>query len=88
MVSKTVDILREWPGSIPLQGLVWPLYIVGCMAEGDHQIYFHSLLSRMSQECGGFGNSVTVLKIVKSHWGSSRDGIEFSFETAGNVLLI
>ena len=58
------------------------------MAEDDHQIYFHSLLSRISQECGGFGNTVTVLKIVKSRWDSNRDGIELGFETGGNVLLI
>ncbi|RFN46451.1 hypothetical protein FIE12Z_9286 [Fusarium flagelliforme] len=87
-VCETVDILRDWPGSIPLQGLVWPLYIVGCMAEGDHQIYFHSLLSRMSQECGGFGNISTVLKILKSRWNSNRDGIELNFETGGNVMLV
>jgi hypothetical protein len=91
MVAKAVNLLRGWPQAIPLQGLVWPLYIVGCMADAEQQGFFESLLTNLIKECRGFGNSGTVLKIMKSCWAlqhRDRDGAELAFQTGGRVLLI
>ncbi|KAI5459606.1 fungal-specific transcription factor domain-containing protein [Mariannaea sp. PMI_226] len=93
-VDKAVDVLRDWPRSISLQGLVWPLCVIGCLAESQHYSFFESLLSNLVEECGGFGNIGTVLKIVKSCWESQqqhqdREGLNLSFQTGGvRVLLI
>ncbi|KAH7247277.1 fungal-specific transcription factor domain-containing protein [Fusarium redolens] len=90
-VAKAVDVLRGWPRAIPLQGLVWPLYIIGCMADAEQQGFFESLLTNLIKECGGFGNSGTVLKIMKSCWAlqhRNRNGAELVLQTGGRVLLI
>jgi hypothetical protein len=73
IIDKTVDILRDWPRAITLQGLVWPLCVIGCMAEPKHQAFFESLLAIFVKECGGFGNGATVLNIVKEYWKSREE---------------
>ncbi|KAG8355658.1 hypothetical protein FVEN_g6521 [Fusarium venenatum] len=90
-VAKAVDLLRDWPRAIPLQGLVWPLYIIGCMAGVEQQGFFELLLTNLIRECGGIGNSGTVLKIMKNCWAlqhRDRDGAELSFQMGSRVLLI
>ncbi|EGU88406.1 hypothetical protein FOXB_01073 [Fusarium oxysporum f. sp. conglutinans Fo5176] len=90
-ISESVIMLRDWPPAIPLRGLVWPLYIIGCMAEPSLQGVFESLLSSVLDESGGFGNSGTVIKLLKSRWAAppncNHDGLELVFQTGGNVLL-
>ncbi|KIL87255.1 hypothetical protein FAVG1_09813 [Fusarium avenaceum] len=90
-ISESVIVLRDWPQAIPLRGLVWPLYIIGCMAEANLQGFFESLLSSVLEESGGFGNSGTVIKLMKNCWASlpncNDDGLELVFQTGGNVLL-
>ncbi|KAF5534823.1 C6 zink-finger PRO1A [Fusarium napiforme] len=51
-VSESVNVLRDWPQAIPLRGLVWPLYIIGCMARASLQGVFESVLSRILEESG------------------------------------
>ncbi|KAL6918215.1 hypothetical protein FSST1_009710 [Fusarium sambucinum] len=90
-VAKAVDLLRDWPRAITLQGLVWPLYIIGCMAETEQQGFFESLLTNLIRECGGIGNSGTVLKIMKNCWAMQhrdQDGAGLSFQMGSRVLLI
>ncbi|KAI1029385.1 hypothetical protein LB504_010670 [Fusarium proliferatum] len=90
-VLESVVVLRDWPQSVPLRGLVWPLYIIGSMAEASLQGVFESLLCRIREESGGFGNSGTVIKLLKSRWAAppicNDDGLELVFQTGGNVLL-
>ncbi|KAF5636938.1 C6 transcription factor [Fusarium sp. NRRL 25303] len=87
-VLESVVVLRDWPQSVPLRGLVWPLYIIGCMAEANLQDVFESLLCRIREESGGFGNSGTVIKLLKSRWAApsirNDDGLELVFQTGGN----
>ncbi|KAM0418785.1 hypothetical protein ACHAPT_012295 [Fusarium lateritium] len=91
-VGKAVDVLREWPRAISLQGLVWPLCVLGCMAEPKQQNFFETLLSNFVVECGGFGNGSTVLKIMKECWTwqrhQERKGMDLAFQTGVRVLLI
>ncbi|KNB17026.1 hypothetical protein FOXG_15183 [Fusarium oxysporum f. sp. lycopersici 4287] len=90
-ISESIIVLRDWPQAIPLRGLVWPLYIIGCLAEPSLQGVFESLLSSVLDESGGFGNSGTVIKLLKSRWAAppncNHDGLELVFQTGGNVLL-
>ncbi|EWZ00065.1 hypothetical protein FOYG_03976 [Fusarium oxysporum NRRL 32931] len=90
-ISESIIVLRDWPQAIPLRGLVWPLYIIGCLAEPSLQGVFESLLSSVLDESGGFGNSGTVIKLLKSSWAAppncNHDGLELVFQTGGNVLL-
>ncbi|KAH7239645.1 putative C6 transcription factor [Fusarium solani] len=91
-VNKAVNVLREWPRAISLQGLVWPLCVIGCMAEPKHQPFLESLLSNFVDECGGFGNGNTVLRIMRSCWTwqrkQERKGMDLAFQTGVPVLLI
>ncbi|RMJ15621.1 hypothetical protein CDV36_004714 [Fusarium kuroshium] len=91
-VEKALDILGEWPQAISLQGLVWPLCVIGCMAEPKHQAFFESLLSNFVDECGGFGNGSTVLRIMRNCWTwqrqQGRKGMDLAFQTGVPVLLI
>ncbi|KAF5703600.1 C6 transcription factor [Fusarium globosum] len=90
-VSESVIVLRNWPQSVPLRGLVWPLYIIGSMAEASLQGVFESLLCKIREESGGFGNSGTVIKLLKGRWAAppirNDDELEMVFQTGGNVLL-
>ncbi|KAF5603986.1 C6 zink-finger PRO1A [Fusarium pseudocircinatum] len=43
-VSESVIVLEDWPQAVPLRGLVWPLYIIGCMAEARQQGVMESVL--------------------------------------------
>jgi hypothetical protein len=62
------------------------------MAEASLQGVFESLLSSVLEESEGFGNSGTVIKLLKNCWASlpncNNDGLELVFQTEGNVLLI
>ncbi|RSL93529.1 hypothetical protein CEP52_013190 [Fusarium oligoseptatum] len=91
-VEKALDVLSEWPQAISLQGLVWPLCVIGCMAEPKHQAFFESLLSNFVDECGGFGNGSTVLRIMRNCWTwqrqQGRKGMDLAFQTGVPVLLI
>jgi hypothetical protein len=49
-ISEWIIVLRDWPQAIPLRGLVWPLYINGCMAEASLQGFFESILYRILEE--------------------------------------
>ncbi|CZR48753.1 uncharacterized protein FPRO_03926 [Fusarium proliferatum ET1] len=90
-VSESVIVLRNWPQSVPLRGLVWPLYIIGSMAEASLHGVFESLLCKIREESGGFGNSATVIKLLEGRWAAppirNDDGLEMVFQTRGNVLL-
>ncbi|EMT72621.1 hypothetical protein FOC4_g10004094 [Fusarium odoratissimum] len=90
-ISESIIVLSDWPQAIPLRGLVWPLYIIGCLAEPSLQGVFESLLSSVLDESGGFGNSGTVIKLLKCRWAAppncNHDGLELVFQTGSNVLL-
>ncbi|KAF4966166.1 hypothetical protein FSARC_6125 [Fusarium sarcochroum] len=89
-IERAVDVLRNWPRAISLQGLVWPLCVIGCMAKAEHQGFFESLLTKSVEECGGFENSGTVLRILKESWALQRqgdgDGIDLALQTGIRVL--
>ncbi|KAG5803987.1 hypothetical protein H9Q74_011727 [Fusarium xylarioides] len=90
-ISESVIVLRDWPQAVPLRGLVWPVYIIGCMADASLQGFFKSVLYRIREESGGFGNSGTVIKLLNHSWATppigNDDGLELVFQTGGNVLL-
>ncbi|RGP66164.1 hypothetical protein FSPOR_6784 [Fusarium sporotrichioides] len=83
-VAKAVDVLQGWPRAISFTGLVWPLYVIGCMADAEQQGFFESLLGNLVEGCGGLGNSGTVLKIMKDFWASQehrdKDGTDLANE--------
>lgn len=93
-VGKAVDVLRDWPLAISLGGLVWPLCVIGCMADPDHQPFFQSLLTNFDTGCGGFGNSRTALKIMKDCWilqqdyGRNSTDLAVPIPMGARVLLI
>lgn len=61
------------------------------MAEASLQGIFESLLCKIREESGGFGNSATVIKLLEGRWAAppirNDDGLEMVFQTGGNVLL-
>ncbi|OQD92708.1 hypothetical protein PENSOL_c038G05814 [Penicillium solitum] len=91
-VGKAVDVLRDWPLAISLGGLIWPLCVIGCMADSEHQAFFQSLLANFDTGCGGFGNSRTALKIMKDCWilqqHHGRNSTDLAFPMGVRVLLI
>ncbi|KAF5599043.1 C6 zink-finger PRO1A [Fusarium pseudoanthophilum] len=90
-ITESVIVLKDWPQAVPLRGLVWPLYIIGSMAGPSLQCFFESVLCRIWEESGGFGNSGTAIALLKSRWAApperNDDGLELVFQTGGNVLL-
>lgn len=85
-------MLRDWPRTITIQGIVWPLCVIGCMAEAKHQYFFESLLAKFVEERGAIGNISAVLRILKGCWASQEhregDGLDFVFQAGVQVLLI
>lgn len=92
IVGKAEDVLQDWPQAISLRGLVWPLCVIGCMANSEHQAFFESLLANFVEGCGGFGNSRTALKIMKDCWKSQqyhgRNSMDLAIPEGASVLLI
>ncbi|EWG54322.1 hypothetical protein FVEG_12565 [Fusarium verticillioides 7600] len=84
-ITESVTVLKDWPQAVPLRGLVWPLYIIGRMAEPSLQCFLESVLCRIQEESGGFGNSGTVIKLLKSRWAAPPDpndvGVGLVFRT-------
>ena len=92
-VGKAVDVLRSWPPAISLRGLVWPLCIIGCMAESEHQPFLQTLLVNFAEECKGLGNASTVLKVVKDYWAApqrqdKRSSMNLEFMVGVRALFI
>lgn len=93
IVGKAVEVLRSWPQTISLRGLVWPLCIVGCMAESEHQPFLETLLVNFAEECRGLGNASTVLKVVKDYWAAQqrqdrRNKMDLEFMVGVRALFI
>lgn len=55
---------------VSLRSLVWPICIVGSMAEPQHQPYFERLVSLALKQGAGsrFGNVETTLQILQRCW--------------------
>lgn len=92
-MGKAVKVLRSWPQTIPLHGLVWPLCIIGCMAESEHQPFLETLLANFAEECRGLGNARTVLKVVKDYWAAQqrqdkRNSMNLEFMVGVRALFI
>ncbi|EEY17422.1 conserved hypothetical protein [Verticillium alfalfae VaMs.102] len=92
IISESINILGAWPRSISLQGLVWPLCIIGCMAEGDQQTFLEDLLNNYVKDTGEAGNGVTILRIIRDCWKAERypgwDWRDTAFRSRPRVLLI
>ncbi|CAH0014445.1 unnamed protein product [Clonostachys rhizophaga] len=73
-VQKCIDLLSARPCRCSLQGMVWPLCVLGCMAEPQSQSFFEELVSNMDKEYKGLGNSSTVLQIMRGCWGLQMGG--------------
>lgn len=73
-VQRAIDLLNSKPETCSLQGIVWPLCVIGCMAEPHLQYFFENLVSGMATEYRKLGNSSTVLQIMKGCWDLQKQG--------------
>ncbi|CAH0051350.1 unnamed protein product [Clonostachys solani] len=73
-VQRAIDLLTSKPENCSLQGIVWPLCVIGCMAEPRLQFFFENLVSGMATEYRKLGNSLTVLQIMKGCWNLQQQG--------------
>lgn len=73
-VQRTIDLLNSKPETCSLQGIVWPLCVIGCMAEPRLQYFFENLVSGMAAEYRKLGNSSAVLQIMKGCWNLQKQG--------------
>ncbi|VUC29896.1 unnamed protein product [Clonostachys rosea] len=73
-VQRAIDLLTSKPKNCSLQGIVWPLCVIGCMAEPRPQFFFENLISGMATEYRKLGNSSTVLQIMKGCWALQQNG--------------
>lgn len=72
-VARSVVALQNRPKAYSLTGSVWALCVIVCMAE-QHQPFFESLMVELVRECGRFGNTATVLKIMRKCWDMQKSG--------------
>lgn len=103
-VADTAEALRDMRAVCDLQAsrsLVWPICIAGCMAEDPAlQTFFGDTIVDLGEEAHDFGNSITVLGIMKRCWsfwqekrtaGAERQGYSWLTameETEQRVLLV
>ncbi len=93
-VSRTITAFRALPQSDLVRNLSWPMYIVGCMATGEHQNAFRDIAASIGLEKHSFGTSSQVLEVMEECWRLRADGIVGADWTTAmkslnlNVLLV
>ncbi|KAI9151317.1 Trichothecene biosynthesis transcription regulator TRI10 [Paramyrothecium foliicola] len=89
-VARGIEAIVQVKDAFTLRGAVWALCILGCMAEEESQPFFSDLLTGLIEESGRFGNSSSVLRIVKESWARQRDhgGQGLAVKDSFSALLI
>ncbi|KIX05433.1 uncharacterized protein Z518_06305 [Rhinocladiella mackenziei CBS 650.93] len=70
-VDRTISALQQVKDPQDMRGLIWPICISGCMAGPSRQSFFESLIkSVLGNGQQDFGNSATILRVMKKCWES------------------
>jgi len=72
-VARSILVLENRPKTYSLTGSVWALCIIACMAQ-SHRPFFETLMTGLTRKSGRFGNTATVLKIMRKCWEMQETG--------------